>query len=162
VMQRVAAVHVPEIIKELANHLVLISQAAGSVAWEQVAEYDLSVRYKKAEDPHNYTLGIMDSVAWNLAMGARVAPPRLVVKRSALARDANGDNTCRFFNKGVACRFQEQGTCMFVHACNKCGSTQHSGRFCAVRTQTQGGSPPVVTSGTAMAPTTGRQLPHTK
>ena len=123
VVIRTATEHAPNHVPELTDHLLRIGALARKheLNWQSVAEYDVSVRTKKAENPKAVSLGEFDSDAWCLAYDkpgsvAGAQPKKILSQNGA-------KEVCRSFNYSEKCKFADR--CNYAHTCLRCGSTEH-------------------------------------
>ncbi len=141
VIIKMATQHASDHVPELTDHLLRIGALARKHEhnWQSVAEYDVAVRTKKAEDPVHVSLSVLDMDSWALAyerpgqghssgintLGTGFTGSSYSGRRATSSRGTNEREICRSFNNSPhsACKFG--GRCNFAHVCTACGASDH-------------------------------------
>lgn len=144
---KVAMVHVPTHLAELNEHQSQISSLASKFQWYQVAEYDLNLRFKKADKPDLISLYDHDAVVWLMATKVGINNNSFQSKgdqpfTASSSSNAPASQVCFAFNRASGCRFMD-GSCKYSHHCSQCNG-KHPAYECPSKKRLSG---PAASSG---------------
>ena len=124
----------PNRSKEIWQYISVISTAASSFIWENVANYDFTFRHLMQFNPQR-SWAVTYTQMWNLSM--RDPLPKLYSKPSGGNSNFSQDNHtggsrkpkyCWNFNRGVTCKYGKN--CRFIERCSYCDSPSHGVNTC--------------------------------
>ena len=122
----------PERTPEVLQYMEIITTAAQSFVWENIAQYDFAFRKLLAKHP-NRSWARTHPQMWTLYLKDHINVKNPGGKRQ---RGDWKENVCWRFNKG---KCQKSATnCNFEHRCSSCGAFSHSLLTCRKR---RGSSP---------------------